>query len=328
MWCAYKRMATTLFIVFAATVARSFSADRPDPQRLPTQKHNRMLSVMTEGKDDVFVNMPGHFDVGSPSLSPDGKWIAFDALTIGERPVRESWLVGADGNGLRKIADGAAPRWSPDAGRVLITRQTVADGAAAPQPQSDIVERELADGREHRVCEGRFGDRSPDGKRIAFARGSPRIPKGGTRAASKIYIANADGTGPWDLGDGDWPSWAPDSKTVACCLYEALRAPTLWIIDVESKNRKKLGSGFYRAQWAGDGKSVVCNVLSLDDDGVPYRRDPGRFWLHQPLKPVIFHTDLDNPWSPCVSRDGKTMVLVVDSESRAGPSVAGKEESK
>jgi len=40
----------------------------------------------------------------------------------------------------------------------------------------------------------------------------------------------------------------------------------------------------------------------------------------QPDEPEFFFTDMDNPWSPCVSRDGKTIALIVDSRTRGkGP---------
>jgi hypothetical protein len=47
-------------------------------------------------------------------------------------------------------------------------------------------------------------------------------------------------------------------------------------------------------------------------------RAPARFRLDKPLKPEYFATDLDNPWSPCVSRDGRILVLIVDSLKRRG----------
>ncbi len=42
------------------------------------------------------------------------------------------------------------------------------------------------------------------------------------------------------------------------------------------------------------------------------------FWLDKPLEPEYFSTELDNSWSPCVSRDDRTTVLIVDSQKRRG----------
>jgi len=97
---------TWLCASFAVIAIASGSRAAEPPRRLPNQIYNRMVYVRTGTNTEVYVNMPDHFDLGSPSISPDGKWIALDALTIGEYPRREAWLVGVDGNGLRKLADG------------------------------------------------------------------------------------------------------------------------------------------------------------------------------------------------------------------------------
>ena len=47
---------------------------------------------------------------------------------------------------------------------------------------------------------------------------------------------------------------------------------------------------------------------------MPFHHLPARFKLDKPLEPEYFGRDLDNPWSPCVSRDGKTTLLIVDSK--------------
>jgi Tol biopolymer transport system component/serine/threonine protein kinase len=49
-----------------------------------------------------------------PSLSPDGKWLAFNSTEQEE----ELWIASADGSGLRQLTNGGyrnrGPRWSPD----------------------------------------------------------------------------------------------------------------------------------------------------------------------------------------------------------------------
>src|SRR5687768_10032297 len=59
--------------------------------------------------------------IGTPKLSPDGKWIAYDVSTI-DLPgnIRKSaiHLMRADGSGAKRITDGVkqdeGPEWSPD----------------------------------------------------------------------------------------------------------------------------------------------------------------------------------------------------------------------
>ena len=56
----------------------------------------------------------------SPSVSSDGKWLAFFRSTNGQEDL---WVVGTDGNGLRQLTNDAAvdrrPKWSPDDKRLM-----------------------------------------------------------------------------------------------------------------------------------------------------------------------------------------------------------------
>ena len=180
------------------------------------------------------------------------------------------------------------------------------DSAAA-----SLFDLDIATGRERKICEGRFADWSPDGRQLAFCRDGAKTSNAGVYPGSKLLIAKSDGSDPQELGDGQWPSWSPDGKKIAFCINDEEHVPTLWTIDVATKHREELGVGFYRAQWAGDGQSVVSNGLAISAKGV--RRVPARFWLDR-SKVEFFLLDRDTPFSPCVSRDGNTMVLIVDSK--------------
>ena len=104
-----NRVAVVVFVAAFVVAGPSFAGQLTKQDRLPSQKYNRGLLIVAEARPELYVDMPDHFDVGSPSISPDGKWIAFDAMTIGQHPVRENWLVGIDGKDLRKLCNGATP---------------------------------------------------------------------------------------------------------------------------------------------------------------------------------------------------------------------------
>lgn len=305
-----------LAIIMGLLASSSCTAEPGSPKRLPHQKFNRMLYIKGEGKTDLYVNMPNHYDVGSPTFSPDGKSIAFDAMTIGDSPIRESWVVGVDGKNLRKLTKGAVPRWSPDGKRVVITRDANPDHNDGSDSAMFVID--LASGKEQKLRAGRLGDWSPDGKQLVFSDQGTVTNNGGTRTNSTLFLAKADGSDPEELGDGDWPSWSPDGKKIACCVHEQGSVPILWVIDLAAKKRDRLGPGFYRPQWSGDSKSVVAKRFAVRDAGKGYWNPPARFWLDKG-RIDFFLMDRDNPWSPCDSRDGKSVVIVVDSEGHKKP---------
>jgi hypothetical protein len=320
MQLAHKTVFTSLVILAVFLACSRLLAEPPPsgPGRQAGQSHGRMVCIKTEGKKFVFVNMPGHYDLGAPSISPDGRWVVFDGLTIGKQPVRESWLVGIDGRGLKKLAKGAAPRWSPDGKRILFTRvQRGRNGNAVGEKQT-VVELELATGKDHEIVEGRFGDWSPDGTQIAFAREGQNILNSEAHAGSKIFVAKANGGDPTELADGDWPSWSPDGKSIACCAQEEGALPQMCVIDLKTRKSELIGTGFCRGQWSSDGRSFCCNGFVVGPKPTDVRRAPARLWLDGSKIEFVF-LDKDMSSSPCVSRDGKTLALIVDSEDPARP---------
>ena len=69
----------------------------------------------------TFEEMASIRRIGAPRVSPDGKWIAYDASTIdlaGNARHSAIYLVPASGGESRKISDGTkqddGPAWSPD----------------------------------------------------------------------------------------------------------------------------------------------------------------------------------------------------------------------
>ena len=276
-----------------------------------------MIYIKPEGQPAIFIDMVDHYDVGSPSFSPDGKLIAFDAKTIGDAPIRESWLVSAEGKNLRKLFNGATPRWFPDGAKVTFTRSR--RDAINVIPKAFVFEYDLATKKEKQLCEGRLADWSADGKRIAFARGGQLTENGGTHSDSLLFIAKVDGSDAEEVCRGDWPSWSPDGKKLAFVRHGEGEPPIVWVMDLESKRRQRLGTGFYRPQWSGDSLSVLVKAYMATEAGTSLAAMPARLFLAKD-RVEYFGLNLDNPWAPCVSRDGKTMAMVVDSDK---PSESG-----
>lgn len=240
--------------------------------------------------------------VGSPALSRDGDWIAFDDYETGyygETP--DCWIVHKDGTGLRKLCKGGTPRWSPDGKQLLFMREREKD---RPLGLGIYVINRDGTG-ERRVAEGRWPDWSPDGKKIAYSVGVA-ARQGGARPLTRICIANLDGTDVQEIAFGDCPSWSPDGEKIACCFVDpAIQAPLLRVIDVDSGTQQFAGYGWFRPNWAVDGKHLYAS-------GLVNANTPGIFRI--PLKtgkpPEQLFADVAGGNAPVESADGKHIVFV------------------
>jgi Tol biopolymer transport system component len=188
-----------------------------------------------------------------PSVSRDGRYVAFARSTTTQ--ANDIFVVGADGNGERRLASGAQtpPGWTTD-GRVfwstsafmsdttvlLAVAPTGGDPTpfqkfvgrdAAPMPEGDfiiatgkfpnMVPAHLPNGsvssHPFPVPPGAYFNNavSPDGRQVAFAHMD-------SARDMQIWLMNTNGTGLRQLthfakadGGPQWPTWSPDGKSLA-----------------------------------------------------------------------------------------------------------------
>jgi len=112
--------------------------------------------------------------VGSPAVSPDGKWVVVSVLEPAyddSKQVSDLWIVPADGSApARRLTATRGPEsgvaWSPDSSRIAFTARREGDDA----PQVYVLS--LSGGEAQRVTSlstGAFDPQfSPDGRRLLF----------------------------------------------------------------------------------------------------------------------------------------------------------------
>jgi Tol biopolymer transport system component len=170
-------------------------------------------------------SVPGEV-YGSPSWSPDGRWIAFGIYVgreFGGRRIAID-VVAADGSDRHRVTDHPGPAanddvaWSPD-GRYLAyvglpaAPTTTGGDQTAPTARTDVFvvsadgtdERNLTDTQaaEHHP------DWSPDGAYLGFETSAD----GEADRVTSIRIDGASPVGPPALGPAsDWFVWSPDGR--------------------------------------------------------------------------------------------------------------------
>jgi len=146
-----------------------------------------------------------HYSDALPSWSPDGGEIAFGSMRDGRR--MEIFVMDADGTGARRLTDiqeSSCAAWSPDGSKIAFCSYDFYGNDPLVEGDFEIFVMN-ADGTEvQQLTDTEYDDRnpswSPDGRKIAFARG-PARPWGELseseywmrQAAFEIFVMDADG---------------------------------------------------------------------------------------------------------------------------------------
>jgi dipeptidyl aminopeptidase/acylaminoacyl peptidase len=210
--------------------------------------------------------------VGSPSVSPDGRWAVFPVTEPAydeKKEVVDLWIVPVDGSAPpRRLTSAkgseAGPAWSPESGRIAFSAKREDDDV------SQIYVLDLAGGESQRVTSSPLAARapafSPDGRSIVFEAGS--YPGADEAANRKIVAEKKDAKSRVRTYERfpirRWDRWLDETRThlfvvpVSGGSARDLLAGTKLVSEPGFGGAGGEGSGeTLEPAWSPDGKSIV-----------------------------------------------------------------------
>lgn len=234
-------MAAILVLVVGAGVAYDRLMREAAPAPLPTLRHTQV--TVAPGVE------------GDPSLSPDGKWVAYASATAGNQDIYLQSVGGQTAINLTKDSPAADfdPAFSPDGERIAF-RSDRGEGGIFVMGRTGEAPRLVTSG-------GYSPAWSPDGAEIVYASG--KAPDPASRVGfSSLRVARAD-TGASRMlleSDGMNPAWSPDGRFIAywgVAQTASVRDRDLWVIPAAGGTPWQVTSDSavdWCPQWSADGK--------------------------------------------------------------------------
>jgi len=272
--------------------------------------------VLLDRKGNASVLMSDQPEAASPSLSPDGKRLAFQTTT-------GVWIHDLARGTTSPLSPGAAPAifpvWTPDSERLAYERPE-ATGAGATQgiywKRSDGTGEEEALTPVRRSVNVAPGSWSPDGKTLAFYGFSE---KDGSCCEMWTLTMNEQGkpeeprrfpNQESSIENGLLPRFSPDGHWVAYTSAVASGVPQIYVVPFPGPGGKwqVTADGGLEPRWSKNGHEIFY-VTGSSVIAVPYSVEKNSFQLGKPEK-LFDGVELRAPFTSYdVMPDGQHFVM-------------------
>lgn len=244
-WVPIISALLTLFFILPDVYAQQFEAD------------NKLLDL------EMYWELQS---AGNPQISPDGNHVIYTrgwTDQINDARKSEIWIMNADGERKRFLAEGSNPSWSPDGTRMAYTAQGEPKGS---QIYVRWMDDEGATSQITRLNHSPSNIRwSPDSKYIAFNRSVDAKP-----SLTINMPARPDGA-----------SWTRSPKVVERAVYKRDRQgyvddsyTHLFVVSADGGAIRQLTDGDWNhssAEWTADSKHLVFSSLRVEDAELQWR---------------------------------------------------------